>query len=118
MIKNYKHEKIIKVFSILGGFFGFLYCFFYLFNIDDLITWVQNYGYYGIMSAILGMIIAGLTLLVSFNPNDPIPLHWLSLLIFGALLLIIAFILSGILVIISSIICMVDVKKTGEKDFN
>jgi len=117
MVKNYKHEKIIKIFSILGGFFGFLYCFFYLFNISDLITWIQKFGYYEIISSIVGMIIAGFTLLVSLNPNDPIPLHWLSFLIFGALLLIFTFILSGILVIIASIICMVDAKKTSEKDF-
>ena len=63
------------------------------------------------------MVIAGLTLLASFNPNDPIPLHWFSLLIFGALLLVFTFILSGILVIIASIICMVDAKKTNKKDF-
>ena len=114
MVKSYKHEKIIKAFSILGGFFGFLFCFLYLFNIENLNEWIQKFGYYEIISAIVGMVIAGLTLLVVFNPNDPIPLHWLSLLIFGALLLIFTFILSGILVIISSIICMVDPKKKGE----
>ena len=117
MLKNYKHEKVIKAFSILGGFIGFFYRFFYLFNIIDINTWIQAFGFYEIVSAIVGMAIAGLTLLSSINPNDPIPLHWLSLMILGALLLIFAYILGGILVIISSIICLVDTKKPSEKDF-
>ena len=117
MIKKYKHEKTIKIFSILGGFIGFFYRFFYLFNINDINTWIQAFGFYEIVSAIVGMAIAGLTLLSSINPNDPIPLHWLSLMILGVLILIFAYILGGILVIIASIICLVDGKKTSEKDF-
>lgn len=117
MDKKYKNERIIKAFSIIGGFIGFFYRFFYLFNIDNINTWIQTYGYYEIISAILGMIIASLTLLTSINPNNPLPLHWLSLMIFGALILIFAYILAGFFVLIASVICLVDTKKTGEKDF-
>jgi len=117
MAKDYKHRKIIKGFCILGGFIGFFYCFFYLFNINDINVWIQAFGYYEIVSAIVGMAIAGLTLLSSINPNDPIPLHWLSFMILGALLLIFVYILAGILVIIASIICLVDGKRASEKHF-
>lgn len=117
MVMEYKHEKTIRIFSILGGFIGFFYRFFYLFNINDINAWIQYFGFYGIIAAVTGMTIAGLTLLSSINPNDPIPLHWLSLMILGVLMLIFAYILGGILVIIASIICLVDAKKTNEKDF-
>jgi len=113
MIKKFKHERIIKAFSIIGGFIGFFYRLFFLFNIDSINNWVQTFGYYEIISAVLGMIIAGLTLLTSINPNNPLPLHWLSLMIFGALTLIFAYILGGIFVLIASIICLVDAKKTS-----
>ncbi|MFX0148907.1 MAG: hypothetical protein ACFE8E_14300 [Candidatus Hodarchaeota archaeon] len=116
MDKKYKHERIIKAFSIIGGFIGFFYRFFYLFNIDNINTWIQIFGYYEIISSMLGMIIAGITLLTSINPNNPLPLHWLSLMLLGALMLIFAYILGGIFVLIASIICLVDAKKINEKD--
>lgn len=117
MVTEYKHEKIIKIFSILGGVVGFFYRFFYLFNISEVSVWVQRFGYHEIIIAVFGMTIAGLTLLSAINSNDPIPLHWLSLMIFGILIFIFACILGGILVIIASMICLIDIKKSDEKDF-
>ena len=116
MVYIYKHEKLIKFCLGLGGVLGVFFHFNNLFNISDLTLLIQNNGYYMVIGSILGMLITFLAILTSLNPYDPIPLHWLNILIFAAILFTLTPILSGLLIFCSFIVCLIDKKKYSEGD--
>lgn len=62
----------------------------------------------GFLGYVLGMFFASLTLLVVFKPNDPIPWHWLVLLLFSILLITFSFLLGGILVLFAAVLGLID----------
>lgn len=108
MVKYYKHNKIIKFCTVLGALLGFLYCFFTLLNTNSFTIWPISFSINGVNGIIIGMIAATLTFLVTMKPDDPLPWHWLTLIVFGVLLFIFCNILPGILVFIGAIIGIID----------
>ena len=98
----------MKLFTISSGFLGLMYCIWGILNLHftynsftNLLNEITSNGY---LVFILGMFIAALTLLVAFKPNDPLPWHWLLLLMFSILLMMIVHIIAGIPVFVASII--------------
>ena len=116
MVYVYKHEKLIKFCLGLGGVLGAFFHFNNLFYISDLTAWIQNNGYYTVIGSILGMLVAFLAVLTSLNPYDPIPLHWLNILIFAVISFILANIMSSLIIFCSFIVCLIDKKKYSEGD--
>jgi hypothetical protein len=99
----------MKLFTIAGGFLGFIYSFFGIMNMyfmyDSFISLLtQLFKIDGFFGYVLGMFIAALTLLTVFKPDDPLPWHWLLLLLFSILLMIFCHIIAGIPVLIAGII--------------
>lgn len=113
MGKYYKHNKIIKVLTIVGGFGGFVYGVYQItyiaFSFNNIFTLfdqlVQLNGFFGY---VLGMFFASLTLLAAFKPNDPIPWHWLVLLLFSILLISFSFLLGGVAVLAAGVLGLFD----------
>ncbi len=109
MVKYYKHNGSMKLFTISSGFLGLMYCIWGIINmhftyssLDSLFDQIFNLnGYFGY---ILGMFIAALTLLIAFKPNDPLPWHWLILMMFSILLMMFVHIIAGIPVFVAGII--------------
>ncbi|MBA7545692.1 hypothetical protein ES705_38064 [subsurface metagenome] len=99
----------MKLFTIGGGFLGFMYCFYGIVNMyfmyDSFISLLtQLFKIDGFFGYVLGMFIAALTLLIAFKPDDPFPWHWLLLLLFSILLMIFCHIIAGIPVLIAGVI--------------
>jgi len=116
LVYVYKHEKLIKFCLGLGGVLGAIFHFNNLFYISDLTAWIQNNGYYTVIGSILGMLVAFLAILTSLSPYDPIPLHWLNILIFAVILFIFAPIMSSLIIFCAFIVCLIDKKKYSEGD--
>ena len=98
----------MKLFTISGGFLGLMYCIYRILNMhftyNSFINLFHEITRNGYLGYILGMFIAALTLLVAFKPNDPLPWHWLLLLMFSILLMMVVHIIAGIPVFVASII--------------
>jgi hypothetical protein len=98
----------MKLFTISGGFLGLIFCFWGIRNLhftyNSFINLINEIikinGYLGYIS---GMFIAALTLLVAFKPNDPLPWHWLVLLMFSILLMIFVHIIAGFPVLVAGV---------------
>jgi len=116
LVYVYKHEKLIKFCLGLGGVLGVIFHFNNLFYISELNAWIQNNGYYMVIVSILGMFVAFLAILTSLNPHDPIPLHWLNILIFAVILSILANIMIGLIIFCAFIACIIDKKKYFKGD--
>ena len=108
MVKYYKHNKIIKVLTIIGSFAGFIFCLYEISQTTQMNSWSEFIGFNSFLRNLLGMIIAALTLLVAFKPDDPLPWHWLLLLPLGILITFLSYIMGGLLVIIGSVIALID----------
>ena len=99
MTTKYKNEGLMKVLVILGA-----------------LAWLENYGFVNPLVAldriivfIIGLVIVVLTFWVGFKPNDPIPFHWLILIIFAILLVVFgAGIWACVLVLIAGVIGIIE----------
>ena len=109
MTKHYKNEGLMKVLEILGALVGLVTL------ILGLAGW-ENYGFVNplvtfnrIIVFIIGLVIVVLTFWVGFKPNDPIPFHWLILIIFAILLVVFgAGIWACVLVLIAGLIGIIE----------
>jgi len=108
VVKYYKHNKIIKVLTIIGSFAGLIYCLYQISSTTQIISWNEIFGFGRFVRNLIGMIIAALTLLVAFKPDDPLPWHWLLLLAFSVLLLFFSYLMGGILVLIGGVLGLID----------
>ncbi len=108
MAKYYKHNKIIKVLIIIGSFAGFIFCLYEISRTTQINSWTEFIGFNSFLRNLLGMIIAALSLIVAFKPDDPLPWNWLFLLPIGILIAYLSYILGGVLVIIGSVIALID----------
>lgn len=111
--KYYKHNKIIKVLTIVGGFGGFVYGVYQItymsFSFNNIFTlFDQIFQLNGFLGYVLGMFFASLTLLTAFKPNDPIPWHWLVLLLLSILLISFSFLLGGVAVLAAGVLGLFD----------
>jgi len=109
MTKKYKNEGLMKVLVILGALVGLI----------TLILSIAGLGEYGfvpplvvldrIIIFIVGLVIVVITFWVGFKPNDPIPFHWLILIIFAILLVVFgAGIWACVLVLIAGLIGIIE----------
>ncbi len=109
MTKHYKNEGLMKVLVILGALVG-------LITLILRLAGMENYGFVNplvtfdfIIIFIIGLVIVVLTFWVGFKPNDPIPFHWLILIIFAILLIVFgAGIWSCVLVLIAGLIGIIE----------
>jgi len=109
MTKKYKNEGLMKVLVILGALVGLI----------TLILSIAGWGNIGfidplvaldrIIIFIIGLVIVVITFWVGFKPNDPIPFHWLILIILAILLVVFgAGIWACVLVIIAGLIGIIE----------
>ncbi|MFW9872455.1 MAG: hypothetical protein ACFFG0_05075 [Candidatus Thorarchaeota archaeon] len=99
----------MKLCTGVGGLGGVVYSFMRIVNMRleykstlDLIA--QLFRINGFLGYLLGMVIASLALVLAFKPNDPIPWHWLILLFFGVLIILLSHLWSGISVLTAGIV--------------
>jgi len=108
MVKYYKHNKLIKILTILGGLAGLLYCLYQISTTTQINSWYEIFGFGRFVRNLLGMIIAALSVLVALKPDDPLPWHWLLLLAFGILLIIFSWLMGGVCVLIGAMAGLID----------
>ena len=85
MKTHYKNEGIMKALTVIGGVVGLLTIILRLTGNDYGYINI-NLGLDAILTLIIGIVICILTLLAGLKPNNPIPFHWLMLLILAILL--------------------------------
>ena len=86
MKKHYKNDGIMKALTVIGGIVGLLSIILGLLNIPNYSYININLGLDAVITLIIGIVICILTLLTGLKPNNPIPFHWLMLLILAILL--------------------------------
>ena len=109
MAKHYKNEQLMKLLTILGAIVG-------LITLILGLAGIENYAYVNalvtldaIFTFIIGLVIVVLTFLVGLKPDNPIPFHWIVLLILGILLIVFgAGIWAGVLLIIAFLIGLIE----------
>jgi len=114
MTKHYKNEQIMKILTVLGAIVGLVY----IINgfaglagqrIFPLPIIVDIHLLDTIINLIIGLVIVILTFLVALKPNQPLPFHWLVLIILAILLVIFsAGILACVLVVIAALIGLIE----------
>jgi len=109
MTKHYKNEQLMKFLVIIGAIVG-------LVTLILGLAHIENYGYvdavfalHEIINFIIGLVIVVLTFLVALKPNNPIPFHWIVLIILAILLVLFgAGIWACVLVIIAGLIGLIE----------
>lgn len=96
-------EDVAKVLAILGVLIAIIEAILILIGRSFL-----NYHLFGWIGAILSIIIAIIVLLSAVRPNDPIPFHWILLIILGILLIVFGSLIGGILILIAGILKLID----------
>jgi len=112
MAKHYKNEQIMKILTVLGALVGLVYIingFAGLAGKSFLPIIVDIQLLDTVISLIIGLVVVILTFLVALKPNQPLPFHWLVLLILAILLVIFsAGIWACVLVLIAAIIGLIE----------
>jgi hypothetical protein len=109
MKKHYKNEQLMKFLVIIGAIVG-------LVTLILGLAGIENYGYvdavfalHYVINFIIGLVVVILTFLVALRPNNPIPFHWLVLIILAILLVLFgAGIWACVLVIIAALIGLIE----------
>ena len=101
------YRKIVRFLTILGGAIGVIYVFLRLYDIENVEVWILNLGIGSLIFINCGFLIAGFTVITALKPNNPIPWHWITLIILAALNLIFVNPLPAILILISGILELV-----------
>ncbi len=109
---KYKNEGIMKILTVLGALVGLVYIingFAGLAGMGFLPPAFSVQLLETIFSLIIGLVVVILTFLVALKPNQPLPFHWLVLLILAILLVIFsAGIYAMILVLIAAIVGLIE----------
>jgi len=112
MAKHYKNDQIMKILTVLGALVGLVYIvngFAGLAGMGFLPIIVDIQVLDRIINLIIGLVVVILTFLVALKPNQPLPFHWLVLLILAILLVIFsAGIWACVLVLIAAIIGLIE----------
>ncbi len=112
MTKHYKNEGIMKILTLLGAIVGLVYIvngFAGLAGSSFLPPVISIQLLDTIISLIIGLVVVILTFLIALKPNQPLPFHWLVLLILAILLVIFsAGIYAMILVLIAAIVGLIE----------
>jgi hypothetical protein len=113
MTKHYKNEQLMRFLVILGAILGLVWIIsgflslagegFVPVVIPDLMPLER------IFTLIIGLVVVVITLLVGMKPHEPLPFHWLVLIILCILLAIFgAGLYAVILVLIAAIIGIIE----------
>ncbi|MHA1343785.1 MAG: hypothetical protein ACTSQG_07355 [Promethearchaeota archaeon] len=87
--KKYKNEKLMVFLTVIGALVALYYVITGLISVNAAFRFNPAIGVIeGIFMYIIGLIIVILTLLCALRPDDPIPFHWLVLIIFAILIVI------------------------------
>jgi len=105
MAKKYEHNDLMKILTILGGLVGLASAILVIANYDLPAT-ISAFD--RVVSGIVGIVIAVLTLLCAMRPDDPIPWHWIILFVLAILLIVFSGLWGGVLVIIAALIGLID----------
>ena len=116
MKKHYKNESIMKILTILGAVVGLITLILGLVHIESYRIVGPVFGWESIPIAIaiiinfiVGLVVVILTFLVALRPGQPLPFHWLVLIILAILLVLFgAGIWSCVLVIIAALIGLIE----------
>lgn len=113
MTKKYKHYDIIKFLVIVGGIVGLLEAIniiisFYGTGLPILGEYYFIRTFDPLITAIVCIVGAVLTLICGLRPDDPIPFHWLIFLIFAIWLIVFGALLGGVLCLIAFLIGLID----------
>ncbi len=109
MAKHYKNQQLMKLLTIVGAIVGLLTLILGLANIENYAFVDPLVTFNEVIVFIMGLVIVVLTFLVGLKPDDPIPFHWIVLLILGILLIVFgAGIWAGILLIIAFLIGLIE----------
>ena len=101
------YRKVMRLLTIFGGLIGFLYVFLRLCNIENVNEWIQDIGFGNVIFINCGLVVAGFTIITALKPDNPIPWHWMTLMILAALTTIFIHLLPAILIIIAGAIELV-----------
>lgn len=107
MEKSDMYRKIVRFLTVLGGAVGIFIVFQKLYEIENVDVWILNLGIGSLIFINCGFLIAGFTIATALKPNNPIPWHWITLVILAALNLIFVNFLPAILILISGILELV-----------
>lgn len=102
-------ENSIKYMVMVGGILGLIQA---IAGFTGVKAWIYPIGYFvgaplfvlNIFSSIFGVILAILTLLSVFRPDNPIPYKAVLLIIFGVLMTLFNAVIGGIIVLIAGIL--------------
>ncbi len=109
MAKKYKNQQLMKFLTIIGAIVGLIYLILGLTAIGNQYqVFPIDVGLHIIVRFIVGLAIVVLTFWVGLKPNEPIPFHWLVLLILAILLVIFVDIIAGVLVLIAFLIGLIE----------
>ena len=112
MAKHYKNEQLMKILTVLGAIVGLVYIingFAGLAGMGFLPIIVNIQLLDTIINLIIGLVVVILTFLVALKPNQPLPFHWLVLIILAILLVIFnAGIVACVLVLIAAIVGLIE----------
>ena len=85
MKKHYKNEGIMKALTVIGGVVGIITII--LRPLGQDIGYINvNLGLNDVLILIVGLVVSIITLITGLKPNNPIPFHWLMLLVLAILL--------------------------------
>ena len=101
--KSVVYRKLMRFLTILGGSTGFLNVLLRLYNIENVNKWIQDRGLGNAIYINCGLIIAGFTIITALKPDNPLPWHWITLIILAALTTIFINFASAILILIVGI---------------
>ena len=107
MKKSDIYRKIVRFLTVLGGAIGIFIVFSKLFEIENVEVWILNLGFGSLIFINCGFLIAGFTVVAALKPNNPIPWHWITLVVLAALNLIFVNFLPAILILISGVLELV-----------
>lgn len=86
MKKHYKNEGIMKILTVLGGIIGLVTIILGALNIENYSFINIELGLNAVLTLIVGLVVCVLTFMVGWKPNNPVPFHWLMLLVLAILL--------------------------------
>ena len=114
MLRNRNYDNIVRFLTFFGGIGGFFYSFVNLYQISDVIEFINTEGLADIFKGLIGITITEIVLLFTIRPNRPIPIHYAIIGFLGFLIMIICHFWCGILLLIAGIIEIIN--RTGEKE--
>ena len=107
MEKSDIYRKIMRLLTVLGGALGVFIVFLKLYDIENVEVWILNLGIGSLIFINCGFLVSGFTIATALKPDNPIPWHWVTLVVLAALNLIFVNFIPAILILISGVLELV-----------